>query len=69
MMDKAVDVWYRALLDRAVELNQRPADVVAEFLPLITEPPPSIKRAEAKALAQDYPFGADELMETFRMPT
>ena len=59
------DKWRRAMLDRAVALNIGPGDVVAEFVPLVNDPPDGITQAEARALAKVYPYSAKEIKGTF----
>jgi len=60
-----VDKWRLAMIARAMEKNQPLGEVVAEFRPMINEPPRTITREEAAALAKHFPYTAATIYEAF----
>jgi alkylhydroperoxidase family enzyme len=62
---KFPDLWRRAMLDRAQELNQEPKTAILEFWAVVLEPPKTISKAEARELAKDYPWTERQIFEAF----
>jgi len=62
---KRPDLWRRAMLDRAQELNQDPRMTILEFWAVVLEPPKTISTEEARDLAKDYPWTERQIFQAF----
>ncbi len=58
-------IWRRAILSRALELQESPESVISQFWPYIRCRPETITQEEAKALVADFPFSQRRIFKIF----
>jgi len=59
--------WRRAILKRSVDTLEEIGATLEEWLPLIPDPPLKITMAEARELAAEFPFAAEEIAAAFSL--